>query len=203
MIDATSPPRRDEREDRATLRARLIAARQALQPSLRLTATEAIARRLGELLPRLAPQVLAFYWPFRGEVDCRGAVIEWLAADGRRQAALPVIAAPAMPLVFRRWSPHCALEAGRYGIPVPARDDRVVPDVILMPVVGFDARGYRLGYGGGYYDRTLAALSPRPRTVGVGFEYSRLQDFAAEAQDIPMDWLLTDGGVWQPGAAGE
>jgi 5,10-methenyltetrahydrofolate synthetase len=183
-------------EGRAALRARLIAAREALPQARHAAASATISARLDSLLGRVCPRVVGFCWPYRAEFDCRAVVSAWMAMDAPRAAALPVILAPAAPMVFRRWTPHCKLVAGRFGIPVPEVDDRVVPDLVLMPVVGFDARGFRLGYGGGYFDRTLAVLDPRPLAVGVGFELARLPAIEPGVHDIPMDFVITEAGCF-------
>lgn len=88
----------------------------------------------------------------------------------------------------------------RYGIPTPVTGDFMQPDLILLPLNGFDAAGYRLGYGGGYFDRTLAALSPRPLAVGVGFEVNRLPSIRPESHDQRLDWVVTEAGAFRPGA---
>lgn len=185
-------------EGRAETRARLIAAREALPAARHAAASAAIAALLEGLLSRSAPEIVGFCWPYRGEFDCRAVVSVWLAGDGRRTAALPVILRPAAAMVFRRWTPRSRLVPGRFGIPVPEQDDRVLPDLVLMPLVGFDAAGYRLGYGGGYFDRTLAALAPRPLAVGVGFELARLPRIEPGPCDVPMDLMVTEAGVFRP-----
>jgi 5-formyltetrahydrofolate cyclo-ligase len=108
--------------------------------------------------------------------------------------ALPVITAKDQPLEFWRWRPDEALsESGPWGIPAPARRDLVDVSVLLVPMLGFDEQGHRLGHGGGYYDRTLAHLDPRPAAVGVAYSASRLRSIYPQAHDIPMDQIVTDG----------
>lgn len=144
-----------------------------------------------------APEVLVFCWPIKHEPDVRAIVAEW-AKRGTR-AALPVVVAEASPLAFREWRPDTPLEADRYGIPTPVAGDWLQPDLILLPLNGFDGDGYRLGYGGGYFDRTLAALAPRPLAVGVGFEVNRLASIRPEGHDQRLDWLVTEDGAFSCG----
>lgn len=143
-----------------------------------------------------APRIAAFCWPIKHEPDVRAALTRW-AAQGT-QAALPVVVAEATPLGFRLWLPETELETDRYGIPSPLAGDFVTPDLILLPLNGFDAAGYRLGYGGGYFDRTLAALTPRPLAVGVGFEINRLDSIHPQAHDQRLDWIVTEAGAFRP-----
>jgi 5,10-methenyltetrahydrofolate synthetase len=168
-------------------REHLLALRAAQPPE----AAARVATRVAEWLDRAAPESLGFYWPVRGEPDLRAVVGAWLAADARRVAALPVIEGERM--VFRAWTPATPMGRGAYGIAVPHGMELVVPAALLVPCVGYDAAGYRLGYGGGWYDRTLAATRPRPRTVGVAFEACRLASIAPEAHDVALDVVLSDG----------
>ncbi len=115
------------------------------------------------------------------------------------RVALPVVIAKGKPLEFRIWRPGDRVTAGVFGIPFPADGPTVVPDLMLIPLVGFDRAGYRLGYGGGYYDRTLAAAVPRPATIGVGFELSRLESIGPEPHDVAMDWIVTEAGIFGAG----
>ena len=113
---------------------------------------------------------------------------------------LPVVVRRAAPMEFRPWRPGIRMVPGIWNIPVPAEGDPVLPDTLLVPLVGFDARGYRLGHGGGYYDRTLATMPRRPRTIGIGFESLRLATIHPQPHDIPMDLIVTEAGALEPKA---
>jgi len=102
------------------------------------------------------------------------------------------------PLAFSAWQAGAELVDDAYGIPVPARFEVVVPEVVLVPLNAFDAAGYRLGYGGGFFDRTLAALRPAPVSVGLGFELGRVPSIRPEAHDMPLDWIVTERGTFGP-----
>jgi len=154
---------------------------------------ETIETQLRDMIPRLQIQTVGFYWPFKGEFDARPLVRELIAAG--ITAALPVVVQPKMPLEFRRWIPDSAMEPGIYGIPIPAERDIVTPDLLLAPMVGFDTAGYRLGYGGGYYDRTFASISPKPYAIGVAYELSRLETIHPQTHDIPLDAVITEASV--------
>ncbi|MEK7491607.1 MAG: 5-formyltetrahydrofolate cyclo-ligase, partial [Pseudomonadota bacterium] len=157
-------------EDRRALRRRLLALRAALPD--RETADAQIAAALAPLLERLGVQRLGFYWPIQQEFDARDTVARWLAAMPGRMAALPVVSRPAAPLDFHAWTPDTTMRAGQYGIPVPDGTGAVTPDALLIPCVGFSADKFRLGYGGGFYDRTLAAMAAAnatPIAIGIGF----------------------------------
>jgi len=180
---------------RTRVRSELIAARVALPEAQRRERAATIVRLLEAALARLPAGAIAFCWPYRGEADVRPA-IRTLRERGAT-AALPVVMAKAAPLAFRRWQPGVAMVEGPLGIPAPRDTAFVVPDVALVPLVGFDAQGYRLGYGGGYFDRTLAALGRKPVTVGVGFEVARLPTIHPQPHDIPMDFIVTEAGIRQ------
>ena len=173
-------------------RARLIAARLRLSSAERRRVATAVAGELGRLADQLEAQIVGVYWPFRGELD----LVPWmraLAACGTR-VALPVVERRGHPLVFREWWPGCRLERGIWNIPVPAEGPRLIPDLVVAPVVGFDHDCYRLGYGGGYFDRTLAALSPRPTAIGVGHPEACIATIYPQPHDIPMDAVITGDG---------
>lgn len=179
-------------EDRRALRSHLLALRANLPQ--RPAADAQIETALAALLERLAVHCVGFYWPIQQEFDARAVVARWLDGMPGRQAALPVVHAPATPLDFHRWTPDMPMRAGRYGIPVPENTEAVTPDALIIPCVGFSADKFRLGYGGGFYDRTLAAMSGKPVAIGIGFE-ACLVPLRAEPHDLPMDWIVTESGA--------
>jgi 5,10-methenyltetrahydrofolate synthetase len=140
--------------------------------------------------------VLGFYWPIRGELDLRGIARGHLDAGGI--TAVPVVVAKNEPVEFWSWEPGSPMQRGFWNIPVPLERRCVTPEVLVIPLVGYDAAGYRLGYGGGFYDRTLAQLQPKPYTVGLGFTQDFLFDFEPEPHDVPLNAILNDNGVVWP-----
>jgi 5-formyltetrahydrofolate cyclo-ligase len=152
-----------------------------------------VERYVREILGRMKPQTIGFYLPFKHEIDARPLVRDLL--ENGWSAALPAVIEKKGPLEFRAWRPGMLMTPGVYDIPIPAERNIVKPGVLLVPLVGFDAANYRLGYGGGYYDRTLAAMLPRPSTIGVGFELSRLETIFPQAHDMPLDAIVTEAGV--------
>lgn len=181
--------------ERQALRQRLIAERESLLPTQRLQLTAEILPTLGALLDRLQPQTVGFCWPFRGEADLREFLSLWRAQGAGRQLALPVVHEAEARMAFHAWRPGTAMGIDRFGIPYPEGTPAVHPQLLLVPLNGFDARGYRIGYGGGFFDRTLAALKPAPVTVGVGFGIARVDDVRPEPHDVPLDWILTEDGI--------
>ncbi|MBV9586329.1 MAG: 5-formyltetrahydrofolate cyclo-ligase [Alphaproteobacteria bacterium] len=173
-------------------RERLIALRQSLPPEERRRRGARIETALRGLLAE-RPGTLGVYWPFRAEFDPR-SLIDWAIAAGRT-VALPVVVDKKGPLEYRAWRPGETLVDGVWNIPVPEKRDIVRPATVLAPLVGFDAACYRLGYGGGYFDRTLAALSPRAFAIGVGFEKQRLETIYPQSFDVPMDAVVTEAEV--------
>jgi 5-formyltetrahydrofolate cyclo-ligase len=136
---------------------------------------------------------IALYWPFRGEFNCRPLLHE-LYQRGVRPA-LPAVVEPKTPLEFRLWWPEAKMVRGAFEIPVPVARNVVTPAIVISPLVGFDAAGYRLGNGGGYYDRTLAVLEPKPFVIGVGYELGRLETVYPQPFDIPMDAIVTEAQI--------
>ena len=174
---------------RKTERERLIAARLALPAEERTDHARRIAADLDAIIPLAATTIVSAYWPFRGEPDLRG----WMSTfrgEGIR-VALPVVVGKGQPLAFREWHPDARLECGVWNIPFPADGSVVVPTVVIAPLVGFSPNGYRLGYGGGFFDRTLAALDPRPLAIGVGHRDGAIRTIYPQPHDIPMDWIVT------------
>ena len=183
--DAVKHWRRMERE-------RLLALRQGLPPAERRRWGERIDVAVRVLLLERAG-ILGVYWPFRAEFDPR-PVIDWVIAAGRT-VALPVVVDKKGPLEYRAWRPGEPLVDGVWNIPVPQKREIVTPAVVLAPLVGFDRVCYRLGYGGGYFDRTLAALSPRPFAIGIGFELQQIETIYPQPFDVPMDVIVTEAGA--------
>jgi 5-formyltetrahydrofolate cyclo-ligase len=171
----------------------LIRRREALPQSKRRDLQARIIGLLDTRFPELASGLIGFYWPIRGEIGLH-PLIHRLVEQGAG-AALPAVVEKGRPLEFRAWRPGDRLERGFWNIPVPAERRVVWPTVLLVPLLGFDAQGCRLGYGGGYYDRTLAAMTPRPRAIGVGYELGRLETIHPQPHDIPMDAIVTEAGV--------
>ncbi|MCW3784397.1 5-formyltetrahydrofolate cyclo-ligase [Defluviimonas salinarum] len=178
-------------------RERLRAERLALSADLRSELAARVAGHLDGFLAAhvgmVAGRIVSGYWPIKGELDLR----PWLTALHEKGAviALPVVEERAEPLVFRRWQPGMTMERGHWNIPVPpATAERVAPAIALSPLVGWDGAGFRLGYGGGYFDRTLAASFPRPLVIGVGLQAARLATIYPQPHDIPMSAILTEDG---------
>ena len=188
----TALPPSDARRE---LRAQMLARRDAMPPAEHLRLSAQIATALEALLEQLQPRCLGFCWPWRGEFDAREVVTRWLARQPARVAALPVIEQAGAALRFRAWTPDAPMAPGLFGIAAPIAGEWCVPDVMLLPLVAIDAAGFRLGYGGGYFDRTLALMQPLPVTVGVGFEFQRVESIAPEPWDVPLDWRLSEAGA--------
>lgn len=178
---------------RASERNRLRQARRDLKAATRRAFSARIVENLDSLLGDLARRRLGGYWPIQGEPGLR----RWMASQCERGVVccLPVVTAPRTPLRFWRWQPGAPMKLGVWAIPVPARAESVRPDVIVVPLLGFDGACHRLGNGGGFYDRTLAALRPQPLAIGVGFEQARLTSIYPQAHDVPMDAVVTEHGV--------
>jgi 5-formyltetrahydrofolate cyclo-ligase len=181
---------------RKSERARLIKERLEIGVDARKSYSDRIAEQLDIAIGDPSGRVVSGYWPFRGEPDLR----EWLGRLESRggRCALPVVVHPNAPLVFRVWRQGDKLERGVLDIPVPAAGEEVCPDVVIAPLVGYDPNGFRLGYGGGYFDRTLAAAPRRPLIIGVGYSQAALPTIHPEAHDIAMDKIVTERGIFIP-----
>jgi 5-formyltetrahydrofolate cyclo-ligase len=186
--DEPANTRQETMRWRQAKRAKLIDQRQSMSVSRRQAAEAHILDELeGE-----CGEVIGIYWPFKGEPDLRGWAAEMRTKGA--QIALPVVVEKAKPLEFRLWTPETELVRGVWDIPVPAVGSKVLsPDVIVSPVVGVDEARFRLGYGGGFYDRTLGALRSagrRPWVIGVGFTFQALPTIFPLDHDIAMDRVI-------------
>ena len=182
---------RDVARWRKVQRERLLASRMAMQAKLRTELTALLIAQLSRIVPADG-RIVSLYWPIRGEPDLR----EWMrerAGLGTR-VALPIATALGHPLEFREWRPGVRMARGLWKIPYPADGAEVQPAVVIAPLVGFDRQGFRLGYGGGFFDRTLARLTPRPLVIGVGYASGALESIFPQPHDIAMDWIVTNDG---------
>ena len=194
------PPTADASEH-AALRNKLIQARQALTDRLeRAVELQSVLRAW--LVSRRETSIGA-YWPIKGEFDPLPALYRWMEGapeDVVRRIGLPVADRASGALRFHVWYPGCPMELDAYDIPKPKDTDEFMPQMLVVPCLGFGPGGVRLGYGGGFFDRTLASLTPRPATVGVSFTHGFVPLLRAGAGDAVLDALLTEDGVmWQRG----
>lgn len=174
-------------------RPRHIEARLGVAVDARLAMAARIAEGLDQVVGNATGKMVSLYWPFRGEPDLR----PWLASlrDRGGKSALPIAIELGRPLIFKTYAPGDKLERGVWNIPIPAAGREVTPDIVIAPLVGFDAAGYRLGYGGGFFDRTLAALPKKALVIGVGYEIARIPTIYPQPHDIPMDRIVTEAGI--------
>jgi 5,10-methenyltetrahydrofolate synthetase len=180
---------------RRAQRERLISARAALDPATLERLRQRIDGYLERSFPGLAARRVAFCWPIKNEYDARHFA-RTLRGRGAL-TALPVVVAPKQPLVFREWHPGVELAKGPLDIPYPVNSPEVVPEAVLLPMNGWDPQGYRLGYGAAFFDRTLASLEKRPVVIGVAYEQARLDTIHPQPWDIPVDYLVTERGVYR------
>ncbi len=176
-----------------SLRTAMLARRGALSDEARRAAAAGLLATMRRERPIDAASVVSGFWPIKDEIDIRPLMIE-LFNQGC-QLALPVVQGKGQPLLFRAWRPGDPLEAGVFGTLQPsARRETLEPDVLIVPLLACDEEGWRLGYGGGFYDRTLAGFRAR-RTVtavGVGFDAQLVPEVPHGPGDQRLDWLLTD-----------
>ncbi len=193
-MQAPQPP-----DERASLRKRLVSARQSLPD--RLERAVALQEVLRVWLVGRSERTIGAYWPIKGEFDPLPALYRWSegGVDGSpRRIGLPVADRQTKSLRFHVWYPGCETELDAYDIPKPKGTDEFVPQMLVVPCLGYGPGGARLGYGGGFFDRTLRALSPRPVTIGVSYTHGFLPMLRSSPDDLPLDALLTEDGVmWQ------
>jgi 5,10-methenyltetrahydrofolate synthetase len=183
-------------QDKASLRRQLQLARQSMAD--RPWRAQRLQEVLRVWLVTRPERTIGAYWPIKGEFDPLPALYRWSEADPERRIGLPVVDRQTKRLRFHVWFPGCPMEDDAYGIPKPKDTEAFEPALLLVPCVGFGPRGVRLGYGGGFYDRTLASLGPRPATAGLGYAHGFVPWLVAEPHDVALDAMLTeDGVVWQ------
>jgi 5-formyltetrahydrofolate cyclo-ligase len=192
----------DRSEEKRALRKQLI--EQRLKMPDRLRRGDLLQQVMRIWLVGRTDTVIGAYWPIKGEFDPLPALHRW-KEDGElldepqlRRIGLPVVDKLHQTLKFHAWFPGCPMEEDAYGIPKPKDTEVVVPTLLFVPCVGYGVGGYRLGYGGGFYDRTLAQLRPKPFTVGLGFAQGFLPNLEPEVHDVPLDAVLNELGVVWP-----
>ena len=206
--------------DKISTRKALVEAR--LNMPDRLQRADLLQRVMRIWLVGRPDEVIGAYWPIKGEFDPLPALYRWqedailnesselnsvfdqstrvqlatesIASRSPRKIGLPVVDKLHKTLSFHAWYPGCPMEEDAYGIPKPKGTEMVVPTLLFVPCLGYGPGGFRLGYGGGFYDRTLASLQPRPFTVGLGYAQGFLPDMEPEPHDVPLDALLNDNG---------
>lgn len=180
---------------RKAQRDRLIAERLAIPDATLEAWRERMDGFLERSFPGLAGRRVAFCWPIKKEYDARHYA-RTLRERGSL-TALPVVVAPRTALIFREWHPGVRLAKGALDIPYPADSAQIDPEAVLLPMNGWDGGGYRLGYGAGFFDRTLASLAQKPVVIGVSYEQARLDTIHPQGWDIPVDYLVTERGVYR------
>lgn len=179
---------------KAALRARAHRQRAAFLHRFREDAAQAVAGHFFAGVALNPTEVVAAYWPIRDELDCKPVLTRLM--DEGQPVCLPVVLGDDQPLQLRLWEQGASLYPSGFGTLAPDDNARQVdPDVVLMPLLGFDRYGTRLGYGGGYYDRTLASLSRLPRLIGFAFAAQELDHVPRDAHDVPLDAVVTEQGV--------
>ncbi|MEI4471085.1 5-formyltetrahydrofolate cyclo-ligase [Frigidibacter sp. MR17.24] len=188
-------------EAKAATRRAAFAARKAAHAAAAGEPAERACARLYSVLAPCAGQVAAGYMPIRTEIDPRPAMAAHLARGAGTRVAVPVIEGEGRPLLFRDWRPEVAMVPGDFGALIPETGDWLLPTVLIVPMLAFDWRGYRLGYGGGFYDRTLEGLRARMPVIAIGFAYAaqEVEEVPVEATDQPLDLIVTEAGVIRPG----
>jgi 5,10-methenyltetrahydrofolate synthetase len=185
--------------DRAALRKKLVTARLALPD--RLERAVELQQVLRVWLIGRSELSIGAYWPIKGEFDPLPALYRWSegAPDGvTRRIGLPVADRASGSLRFHVWFPGCPMELDAYNISKPKGTEEFAPELLIVPCLGYGPGGLRLGYGGGFFERTLQSITPRPVTVGVSYTHGFLPLLRASAKDVELDAMLTEDGVmWQ------
>jgi len=187
-------------ETKAALRRKALAARAALPQAFRDDAAQAVCRHFFDEITLKPGEIVAGYWRIRDELDCQPILVRLM--DSLQPVVLPVVLGPGERLELRLWEQGAALYPSGFGTLAPSElAPQAEPDVVLVPLLGFDSAGTRLGYGGGYYDRTLAGMTKKPRLIGLAYAAQELEAIPREAHDIPLDAVVTEAGVRRFGEA--
>lgn len=180
-------------EWRKIVRKELLAWRGGIDPAIHKQWSLSVCEGMAVILNERPKATVGFYWPIQNEIDLRPVIGDHIERGGK--AALPVVPGKAQPMFFHDWTQKTGMAPGFARIPEPVGTKMVPVHIMVAPLVGFDGRGYRLGYGGGFFDRTLAAMRVRPLVIGVGFEATCLADIFPHEYDIPVDIILTEAGM--------
>ena len=184
---------------KAGLRQQAHAARAALSPGSRAEAAASVAQYFFDSIALVPGQVVAAYWRIRDELDCQPILVRLM--DSNQTVVLPVVMGPDQPLQMRVWEQGASLYEAGFGTLAPSElAPRAEPDMVLMPLLGFDSQGTRLGYGGGYYDRTLAQMKKSPKLIGLAFAAQELDAIPRDSHDVPLDVVITEAGLRHFGA---
>lgn len=174
--------------DKATLRTALLATRSAISDDQRQQWNARIAAQVLQRVEEGGITSLGIFWPLRGEPDLQALYV--VLAELGVDLALPVVDGPTLPLRFVAWAPGAALTRDAMGVQVPVQGASLKPQALLVPCLGFTPARLRLGYGGGFYDRTLAT-TPRPQTIGIAYACGSC-DFPSEPHDVALDEIVTE-----------
>jgi 5-formyltetrahydrofolate cyclo-ligase len=181
-------------EAKAALRLKARSTRAAIQHIARTPAAKAVAEHFFKSVSLRPNEIVAGYWRIKDEMDCQPILIRLM--DSFQPVCLPVVLGDELPLELRLWEQGTPLYEAGFGTLAPSElSPQVEPDVIIVPLLGFDKRGTRLGYGGGYYDRTLERMSKKPRLVGIAFAAQEIDDIPRDAHDVPLDVIITEQGA--------
>tara|TARA_R110002124_G_scaffold114535_14_gene269315 strand:+ start:5877 stop:6464 length:588 start_codon:yes stop_codon:yes gene_type:complete len=179
---------------KAGLRLQALAARAALSQASRAEAAAAVVQTFFDSIPLQPDDVVAAYWRIRDELDCQPILVRLM--DSNQTVVLPVVLGPDQPLEMRVWEQGASLYEAGFGTLAPSElAPQKEPDIVLVPLLGFDNQGTRLGYGGGYYDRTLAHMKKTPRLIGLAFAAQELDSIPRDSHDVPLDAVITEAGI--------
>lgn len=179
--------------NRKQARDRLLQERAATGKEARDRLDEALMGHFSALLQYIHGRHIGCYWPIRGEFNSVPLMMS-LHKSGS-SVSLPMVDDENKQLVFCKWHPEALMARDKVGVPYPADTEYEQPEILLIPLVGFDAQGYRLGYGAGYYDRTLHHMKPPPIAIGIGYEAGLLESINPHEMDVAMEFILTERGL--------